>query len=219
MAEIACRRCGAATPEGAKFCPGSGKSLLLLPPAPPPTTVAQPIGRSGWVQPAADQVAAVGGAQPADVPGWSATSGQPAGPALRHPRLVASLGIAAAIALIALASNDAGAPGSPLGGGAGSGTVLVTYHLTGSAKAADITYTDDAGNIQQQMSITVPMVHKSDSQRDLSNHGASRSVRRWGHGARGNDPGRLVRERTSRRWLRPAAAATPAGPCWASPTD
>ena len=128
--------------------------------------------RSGWVRPAVDPGPGVGGAQPADVTGWSANTGQRRGSALRHPRLVAGLGIAAAIALIALASHDTGAPISTLGGGAGSGQVLVTYHLTGSAKGADITYVDDAGNIQQQTSITVPMVRKSDGQSGLSIIGA-----------------------------------------------
>lgn len=68
------------------------------------------------------------------------------------------------LAVVALLVLWAGA--SALGSGARpapvnqppvSGTVRVTYQLTGSARAADLTYTDASGNIQQMGNIGVPM--------------------------------------------------------------
>lgn len=72
----------------------------------------------------------------------------------------------AAIALVWLAGQGASHPGA--GNGSDTTTVFVTYHLTGSAKAANITYVDAAGNIQQQTSVSVPMIRESDGQSGLS---------------------------------------------------
>jgi hypothetical protein len=59
-------------------------------------------------------------------------------------------------------------PGTPTGGGAGPiytlnpGPIghpskIVLYQLTGSARSADLTYTDSSGNTQQQTGVAVPL--------------------------------------------------------------
>jgi hypothetical protein len=66
------------------------------------------------------------------------------------------LGLAVAVAIGAVANG--GIPGLQLSMPApGSGLVEVTYSLTGSASGADITYTDGAGNVQQQTRVAVPL--------------------------------------------------------------
>lgn len=54
-------------------------------------------------------------------------------------------------------------------------TVDVIYTLTGTATGADITYTDGAGNIQQQTGVAVPMGpkgHAGEGLRFTMQHGA-----------------------------------------------
>lgn len=51
-------------------------------------------------------------------------------------------------------STSTPAPAVPAAPG---GAVTVTYKLTGTAASADLTYTDGAGNIQQQTGKAVPL--------------------------------------------------------------
>jgi hypothetical protein len=54
-------------------------------------------------------------------------------------------------------SPGTGGNGGGDGGGVPSTTVRVIYGLTGSATAADLTYTDGSGNIQQHANAAVPL--------------------------------------------------------------
>jgi hypothetical protein len=46
--------------------------------------------------------------------------------------------------------------------------VDLEYRLTGSARAADITYTDGSGNIQQQTGLAVPLTKESDGSQGIA---------------------------------------------------
>jgi len=74
------------------------------------------------------------------------------------------------------------------GGSAPSALAEITYTLTGSATGASITYTDGAGNIQQQTDVKVPLVRKSGGAGLVfhATHGAYVSFSAQNNGASGD---------------------------------
>lgn len=130
MAMLSCPRCGALVAPDAAFCSKCG--LALVP--------AEPSARSG--------------------PGFAALKRQAppltqrANPPVKrrpaHPiwGLIFLAGVGLTIWGYVGHSGVASAP---------AGTATVTYKLTGSAKGANLTYTDGSGNIQQQAGVAVPL--------------------------------------------------------------
>jgi hypothetical protein len=162
-------------------------TLVTPNPVLPDPTAAQALahlaGEHGWdpSTPVDSPAAAVtahsfahgGGGRP-DLADVELTHSHPGGPptkptsGLKRVYLV-FVGVVAVGAIVTIASLSGGAKGS---GTAAAAPAEVTYQLSGSARTADITYMDSAGQIQQQTGIDVPLTRKSDGGDGLIIHPA-----------------------------------------------
>jgi hypothetical protein len=103
-----------------------------------------------------------------------------------------ALGVVVIVAINQLGDGTSGSPptSDPTGNTVTDTSVDLVYQLGGSARSADLTYTDGAGNIQQQTGVAVPLktqsgaegisftVHRGDFvQFSAQNQGASGNLR------------------------------------------
>jgi hypothetical protein len=139
-----CPRCGAARVEDMRFCANCSFDYSTAPSSPP----------NG----------AGGGASTSSV----TPVGPPAQPRRTTPRFPRGPLIVVAVLIvagIAIATANNGSNDRSNSGGntriipdaPADTTIRVTYKLTGSARGADLTYTDSSGNIQQQSGVGVPL--------------------------------------------------------------
>ena len=167
-----CAECGIALPGDAKFCPQCAHPVV--PDAPPASAPVQSAPEPVW-QPLPP---ATGG-----ISGWNVSAEPPAQPAgrsgIQHPRLIGCLGIVAVLALLWMAISTASRTGSLGLPNLGSSTVVLTYKLGGTAKGANVTFTDGNGNIQQMNGKAVPLTRSNDGGDGLrisAKHGAYVSI-------------------------------------------
>jgi hypothetical protein len=134
-----CSGCGATHPSGARFCASCGQALVAT------ASNAGPVGQvpsnavSTTVEARANRPRRRG-------PFWRLLVGV-------LLLLIVAAGVAGLASLVKAPPTAAGPAPNPL--------AEVTYTLTGRTTGASITYTDGAGNIQQQTNIKVPLVRKS----------------------------------------------------------
>lgn len=189
-----CPRCGTPSVANARFCSSCGAAL--------PATAPEP---SGWRSPQASGAPAPG----SNAGPVASTPGQ------RRP-LRAVTWVLAVIAVVGLAilaaQGSLNLPGISRGAG-GTDAVIVTYHVTGSATGANITYTDGSGNIQQQTGLAVPLRPSSgggDGLQIRSHHGAYVSILAQNTGTSGDLTCSIEADgRSSTLVTRPAATRSP----------
>lgn len=133
-----CSGCGTARPTDAKFCPSCGQAFEAR-------------GSVGGT--AVANTTAPTGTGLVDVAGAAQTKR----PRSRRRTFLNVAAVGLVVFAVATVVSKPGAGAAPTT----SARAAVTYQLTGSATSASLTYTDGAGNIQQQTSVAVPLVRKS----------------------------------------------------------
>jgi hypothetical protein len=156
-----CPQCGTAAAAGARICSHCAAAI--------PVDVVTPSG-----PPLSSAASHVSGSVPLAGRPRSRTTG----------KTLLGLFVIGGLAIWILGRN----PLAPNLGSLGSGAVTVIYRLSGSATGASITYTDGAGNIQQQTGIAVPLRSStgSDGLRITSRVGAYVSILAQNAGASGD---------------------------------